>query len=138
MLTLDEAKLYRLVTCGEGKRNILRYCGNLPLHGVLKYELMRRRMLESHLAYNRVALTDYFQHRSVEKLYLNQGGVSGSTFMLSCAFAYRGFFTLSTCNSGVVCSTRSGALSFLHRRTSYLLRYCCAFCDDQQRAQDKL
>ncbi|KAG1902240.1 uncharacterized protein F5891DRAFT_1025513 [Suillus fuscotomentosus] len=44
MLTLDEAKRYRLVTCGE----------------------------ESHLAYNRVALTDYFQHRSVEKLYLNQ------------------------------------------------------------------
>lgn len=30
-------------------------------------------MLETHLAYNRVALTDYFQHRSVEKLYLNQG-----------------------------------------------------------------
>lgn len=44
MLTLDEAKRFRLVTCGE----------------------------ESHLAYNRVALTDYFQHRSVEKLYLNQ------------------------------------------------------------------
>lgn len=44
MLALDEAKRYRLVTCGE----------------------------ESHLAYNRVALTDYFQHRSVEKLYLNQ------------------------------------------------------------------
>ncbi|KAG1862042.1 hypothetical protein DFJ58DRAFT_715324 [Suillus subalutaceus] len=44
MLLLDEAKRYRLVTCGE----------------------------ESHLAYNRVALTDYFQHRSVEKLYLNQ------------------------------------------------------------------
>ncbi|KAJ8585502.1 nitrite reductase [Rhizopogon salebrosus TDB-379] len=44
MLTLDEAKRYRLVTCGE----------------------------ETHLAYNRVALTDYFQHRSVEKLYLNQ------------------------------------------------------------------
>ncbi|KAG2156771.1 uncharacterized protein EDB93DRAFT_1238676 [Suillus bovinus] len=44
MLALDEAKRYRLVTCGE----------------------------ESHLAYNRVALTEYFQHRSVEKLYLNQ------------------------------------------------------------------
>ncbi|KAG1716819.1 hypothetical protein ID866_341 [Astraeus odoratus] len=27
---------------------------------------------EAHLAYNRVALTEYFQHRSVEKLYLNQ------------------------------------------------------------------
>ncbi|KAF9509211.1 hypothetical protein BS47DRAFT_1377626 [Hydnum rufescens UP504] len=26
---------------------------------------------ETHLAYNRVALTDYFQHRSVDKLYLN-------------------------------------------------------------------
>jgi nitrite reductase (NAD(P)H) len=25
------------------------------------------------VAYNRVALTDYFQHRNVEKLYLNQG-----------------------------------------------------------------
>ncbi|KIJ61882.1 hypothetical protein HYDPIDRAFT_176844 [Hydnomerulius pinastri MD-312] len=44
MLNLDEARRYRLVTCGE----------------------------EAHLAYNRVALTDYFQHRSVEKLYLNQ------------------------------------------------------------------
>ncbi|KAH0839338.1 hypothetical protein J3R83DRAFT_20 [Lanmaoa asiatica] len=44
MLNLDEAKRYRLTTCGE----------------------------EAHLAYNRVALTDYFQHRSVEKLYLNQ------------------------------------------------------------------
>ncbi|KAH7909470.1 hypothetical protein BJ138DRAFT_1066987 [Hygrophoropsis aurantiaca] len=44
MLNLDEPKRYRIVTCGE----------------------------ELHLAYNRVALTDYFQHRSVEKLYLNQ------------------------------------------------------------------
>ncbi|KAF8843892.1 nitrite reductase [Paxillus ammoniavirescens] len=44
LLNLDEAKRYRLITCGE----------------------------EAHLAYNRVALTDYFQHRSVEKLYLNQ------------------------------------------------------------------
>lgn len=25
------------------------------------------------VAYNRVALTEYFQHRNVEKLYLNQG-----------------------------------------------------------------
>jgi nitrite reductase (NAD(P)H) len=92
MLTLDEAKRFRLVTCGEGKRIGLRYCGNLPFHGELKYELICRCLLESHLAYNRVALTDYFQHRSVEKLYLNQGGVSGSTFMLSCAFAYGGCF----------------------------------------------
>ncbi|KAI6019777.1 hypothetical protein F5J12DRAFT_904177 [Pisolithus orientalis] len=44
ILNLDEAKHYRVVTCGE----------------------------ETHLAYNRVALTEYFQHRSVEKLYLNQ------------------------------------------------------------------
>ncbi|KAF8137709.1 hypothetical protein EV363DRAFT_1318672 [Boletus edulis] len=44
ILNLDEAKHYHLVTCGE----------------------------EAHLAYNRVALTEYFQHRSVEKLYLNQ------------------------------------------------------------------
>ncbi|KZT30290.1 nitrite reductase [Neolentinus lepideus HHB14362 ss-1] len=44
LLNLDEAMRYRIVTCGE----------------------------EMHLAYNRVALTDYFQHRSVEKLYLNQ------------------------------------------------------------------
>jgi nitrite reductase (NAD(P)H) len=44
ILNLDETKRYRLVTCGE----------------------------EAHLAYNRVALTEYFQHRSVEKLYLNQ------------------------------------------------------------------
>ncbi|EGN92390.1 hypothetical protein SERLA73DRAFT_172962 [Serpula lacrymans var. lacrymans S7.3] len=44
LLNLDEANRYRIVTCGE----------------------------ELHLAYNRVALTDYFQHRSVEKLYLNQ------------------------------------------------------------------
>ncbi|KAF9267857.1 nitrite reductase [Marasmius fiardii PR-910] len=43
LLSLDEAKRYRIVTCGE----------------------------ESHFAYNRVALTEYFQHRSVEKLYLN-------------------------------------------------------------------
>ncbi|KAI3622179.1 nitrite reductase [Moniliophthora roreri] len=43
LLSLDEARRYRIVTCGE----------------------------ESHLAYNRVALTEYFQHRSVEKLYLN-------------------------------------------------------------------
>ncbi|KAG9119852.1 hypothetical protein FRC07_004917 [Ceratobasidium sp. 392] len=41
MLALDEKKRYRIVTCGE----------------------------ETHLAYNRVALTD--QHRSVEELYLN-------------------------------------------------------------------
>ncbi|KAF9219484.1 nitrite reductase [Gyrodon lividus] len=44
MLNLDEARRYRIITCGE----------------------------EAHLAYNRVALTDYFQHRSVEKLYLNE------------------------------------------------------------------
>ncbi|KAF9239853.1 hypothetical protein BU15DRAFT_87858 [Melanogaster broomeanus] len=44
ILNLDEARRFRLVTCGE----------------------------EDHPAYNRVALTDYFQHRSVEKLYLNQ------------------------------------------------------------------
>ncbi|KAG8720339.1 hypothetical protein FRC09_009734, partial [Ceratobasidium sp. 395] len=43
MLALDEKKRYRIVTCGE----------------------------ETHLAYNRVALTEYFQHRSVEELYLN-------------------------------------------------------------------
>ncbi|CAE6437499.1 unnamed protein product [Rhizoctonia solani] len=43
MLALDEEKRYRIVTCGE----------------------------ETHLAYNRVALTEYFQHRSVEELYLN-------------------------------------------------------------------
>ncbi|KAI0789354.1 nitrite reductase [Abortiporus biennis] len=43
VLNLDEAGRYRIVTCGE----------------------------EIHLAYNRVALTDYFQHRNVEKLYLN-------------------------------------------------------------------
>ncbi|KIJ24080.1 hypothetical protein M422DRAFT_115898, partial [Sphaerobolus stellatus SS14] len=44
MLDLDDTGLYRIVTCGE----------------------------ESYLAYNRVALTEYFQHRSVEKLYLNK------------------------------------------------------------------
>ncbi|KAJ3475533.1 hypothetical protein NLI96_g11777 [Meripilus lineatus] len=43
ILNLDEEGRYRIVTCGE----------------------------EVHLAYNRVALTDYFQHRNVEKLYLN-------------------------------------------------------------------
>lgn len=43
VLNLDERGQYRIVTCGE----------------------------EEHLAYNRVALTDFFQHRSVEKLYLN-------------------------------------------------------------------
>ncbi|TCD62454.1 hypothetical protein EIP91_006881 [Steccherinum ochraceum] len=43
VLNLDDAGRYRIVTCGE----------------------------EIHLAYNRVALTEYFQHRSIEKLYLN-------------------------------------------------------------------
>ena len=43
LLDLDEAWRYRVVTCGE----------------------------ETHLAYNRVALTDYFQHRSVDQLFLN-------------------------------------------------------------------
>ncbi|KAI0329154.1 nitrite reductase [Cubamyces sp. BRFM 1775] len=43
LLDLDGDHRYRIVTCGE----------------------------ETHLAYNRVALTEYFQHRNVEKLYLN-------------------------------------------------------------------
>ncbi|KAL1940535.1 hypothetical protein VTO73DRAFT_7970 [Trametes versicolor] len=43
LLDLDAAHIYRIVTCGE----------------------------ETHLAYNRVALTEYFQHRNIEKLYLN-------------------------------------------------------------------
>ncbi|KAI0086009.1 nitrite reductase [Irpex rosettiformis] len=43
ILNLDTSMKYKVVTCGE----------------------------ESHLAYNRVSLTDYFQHRNVEKLYLN-------------------------------------------------------------------
>ncbi|KAI0820586.1 nitrite reductase [Trametes gibbosa] len=43
LLDLDTTQQYRIVTCGE----------------------------ESHLAYNRVALTEYFQHRNIEKLYLN-------------------------------------------------------------------
>ncbi|KAH9855728.1 nitrite reductase [Lenzites betulinus] len=43
LLDLDTAQQYRIVTCGE----------------------------ESHLTYNRVALTEYFQHRNIEKLYLN-------------------------------------------------------------------
>ncbi|KAI0933046.1 hypothetical protein AcW1_000017 [Taiwanofungus camphoratus] len=43
LLNLDKDAKFRVVTCGE----------------------------EVHLAYNRVALTEYFQHRSVEKLYLN-------------------------------------------------------------------
>lgn len=73
MLILDEARRYRLVTCGEGKLDTV-------VHSEMKYELTCR-LLESHLAYNRVALTDYFQHRSVEKLYLNQGNVFDTTFM---------------------------------------------------------
>ncbi|PSR79445.1 hypothetical protein PHLCEN_2v7032, partial [Hermanssonia centrifuga] len=44
LLNLDTTGRYRIVTCGE----------------------------EVHFAYNRVALTDYFQHRNVEKLYLNE------------------------------------------------------------------
>ncbi|KAF8587207.1 nitrite reductase [Ramaria rubella] len=44
LLDLDDAGRYRIITCGE----------------------------ETYLAYNRVALTEYFQHRSVEKLYLNK------------------------------------------------------------------
>ncbi|KAI0695733.1 nitrite reductase [Cytidiella melzeri] len=43
LFDVDTSMRYKVVTCGE----------------------------ESHLAYNRVALTDYFQHRNVEKLYLN-------------------------------------------------------------------
>ncbi|KAI0716158.1 nitrite reductase [Cerioporus squamosus] len=43
LLDLDTEGRYRIVTCGE----------------------------EVHLAYNRVALTDFFQHRNIEKLYLN-------------------------------------------------------------------
>ncbi|THH10731.1 hypothetical protein EW146_g8277 [Bondarzewia mesenterica] len=43
LLNLDTAKRYHITTCGE----------------------------EPHLAYNRVGLTDYFQHRSVEDLYLH-------------------------------------------------------------------
>ncbi|KAI0081228.1 nitrite reductase [Panus rudis PR-1116 ss-1] len=43
LLSLDETRQYRIVTCGE----------------------------EMYLAYNRVSLTEYFQHRNVEKLYLN-------------------------------------------------------------------
>ncbi|KAI0364905.1 nitrite reductase [Pilatotrama ljubarskyi] len=43
LLDLDTGHQYRIVTCSE----------------------------ERHLAYNRVALTEYFQHRNVEKLYLN-------------------------------------------------------------------
>ncbi|KAI0770919.1 nitrite reductase [Trametes elegans] len=43
LLDLDSGDRYRVVSCGE----------------------------EAHLAYNRVALTDYFQHRNVEQLYLN-------------------------------------------------------------------
>ncbi|KAG1776329.1 hypothetical protein EV702DRAFT_1179952 [Suillus placidus] len=49
-----------------------KYCGNLSFHSEMKSYELTRHLLESHLAYNRVALTDYFQHRSVEKLYLNQ------------------------------------------------------------------
>jgi len=44
LLNLDETGRYHIITCGE----------------------------EVHVAYNRVALTEYFQHRSIEKLYLNQ------------------------------------------------------------------
>lgn len=43
ILNLDEQCRYVIETCGE----------------------------ETHFAYNRVALTEYFQHRSVDKLYLN-------------------------------------------------------------------
>ncbi|KAH9920537.1 nitrite reductase [Epithele typhae] len=42
VMDLDTRQKYRIVTCGE----------------------------EQHLAYNRVALTDYFQHRNVKELYL--------------------------------------------------------------------
>jgi len=89
ILNLDEAKRYRLITCGEGK---LFACTPYLLD--TRY-LLKMSYTEAHLAYNRVALTEYFQHRSVEKLYLNQGGsyirraVSSSSKYL---------------NSGVVCS----------------------------------
>ncbi|KAJ7594501.1 NADPH nitrite reductase [Mycena floridula] len=43
LLNLDEKQRYLVMTCGE----------------------------EKELAYNRVALTEYFEHRNVEKLYLN-------------------------------------------------------------------
>ncbi|KAF8641373.1 hypothetical protein AX16_009994 [Volvariella volvacea WC 439] len=43
LLNLDDKKKYLIITCGE----------------------------EPHLAYNRVGLTEYFEHRNVENLYLN-------------------------------------------------------------------
>lgn len=43
LISLDDKNKYLIVTCGE----------------------------EIHIAYNRVALTEYFEHRNIEKLYLN-------------------------------------------------------------------
>lgn len=68
ILNLDETKRYRLVTCGEGELCIS------TLLSLDRKHFFTRVITEAHLAYNRVALTEYFQHRSVEKLYLNQGG----------------------------------------------------------------
>lgn len=58
---------------------VLSLVGKVRPHTRNPYLLDKRSSLtaliaETHLAYNRVALTEYFQHRSVEKLYLNDGG----------------------------------------------------------------
>lgn len=63
LLNLDVSMQYRVVTCGEEvHRTQSSSCRSYSISYC--YEPV---------AYNRVALTEYFQHRNVEKLYLNQG-----------------------------------------------------------------
>ena len=63
LLNLDTEGRFRIITCGE------------ELHCTFLQRLdqyLTMFITCTLVAYNRVALTDYFQHRNVEKLYLNQ------------------------------------------------------------------
>lgn len=61
LLHLDTSMRYKIVTCGEER------------HCAFSYDQRShcRLITFNTVAYNRVALTEYFQHRNVEKLYLN-------------------------------------------------------------------
>ena len=62
---LDTGQRYRVITCGEEVHRKYQYAdrsrGRVGLLVLIPASLV---------AYNRVALTDYFQHRNIEKLYL--------------------------------------------------------------------
>lgn len=62
------------------------------------------------------------------------------TYLIEYSWLYlpQTHFPLSTPNSWVVRSTRSRAISFLHRRTGDLTRYRHSFCHNQQGSHHKL